>query len=72
MQKKYFNLSINLLIIPLMLSLGACNSNIGQSTLTYMQSNTGFCSGGQKHIHNRDGTSTPLFMQNGKVMPCAG
>lgn len=70
--KKLLNLGVIMLVIPLMLTLSGCNSNIGQSTLTYLQSNTGFCSGGQKHMHNSDGTSTPLYAANGLPMPCAG
>ena len=38
--------------------------------LTYVQSNTVFCSGGHKFIHNADGTSTAVFGNAGQPAMC--
>jgi hypothetical protein len=41
-----------------------------QGGMTYLQSNTAFCSAGLEYLHNPDGTSSPIYMQNGKQQPC--
>ena len=41
-----------------------------QGGMTYLQSNTAFCSGGHEYLHNPDGTSSAVFLQNGQPAPC--
>jgi hypothetical protein len=69
---KAVSYTMNFLVVTIVfaavLMLSACGTM--QDSMTYLQSNTGFCSGGTKWMHNQDGTATKLYGQGGQALRC--
>ena len=57
-----------IMVIAAVLALSGCETV--HESLVYVQSNTVFCSGGHKFVHNADGTSTQMFAPAGLPVMC--